>query len=91
MSTVVPATAGRSEPSRTFPGQIFPLAGGFDGFDKVERCHVARAGLENIAFALRANLEKIETLAASWEPPIRLGGGLARSHVFPRLLTDVLD
>jgi len=90
LASLGPRLADYDAPRLLWGGLIFPLAGGFDVFDRVERRHVARAGLENIAFALRANLEKVEALAGPGKLPVRLGGGLAHSQAFLRILTDVL-
>ena len=90
LASLGPRVADYNAPRLLWGGLIFPLAGGFDGFDRVERSHVARAGLENIAFALRANLKKIRTLAGPGELPVRLGGGLTLSQVFPQIVADVL-
>ena len=85
-----PRLADYGTPSLLWGGLIFPLIGGYDGFDGVRRTHIARAGLENIAFALRANLEAMGRLIGPRIVPIRLGGGLTHSRVFPQILTDVL-
>jgi autoinducer 2 (AI-2) kinase len=85
-----PRLADYGTPTLLWGGLIFPLIGGYDGFENVRRTHLARAGLENISFALRANLERMEGLIGPRTGPVRLGGGLTRSHVFPQILTDVL-
>ncbi len=57
---------------------------------------VARAVLEGMAYAVRANLEQVAALARStlpWgesQPGIRLTGGMTRSRFWPQLLADVL-
>ena len=85
-----PRLADYGTPQLLWGGLIFPLVGGFDSFAQVNRAQIARAGLENIAFALRANLEKTEALAGPPNAPVRLGGGLTLSQAFPQILTDVL-
>jgi autoinducer 2 (AI-2) kinase len=90
LASLGPRLADYNTPRLLWGGLVFPLAGGLGGFDSVGRSHIARAGLENIAFALRANLEKIRTLAGPGELPIRLGGGLTLSQVFPQVMADVL-
>ncbi len=54
------------------------------------RCRIARATLESFAYALRANLEQAESAAGFDADQIGLGGGIARSQVFNRIVADVL-
>jgi autoinducer 2 (AI-2) kinase len=62
-----------------------PLAVG-----SVRRPHLLRAALENIAYALRANLEQAEEVAGMRAGRIAVGGGLTRSPVFSRILADIV-
>jgi sugar (pentulose or hexulose) kinase len=59
--------------------------------DQIDQAALLRAGLENIAFALRANLEQAEEVAATKATRIAVGGGLTRVPVFPAILASVLD
>ncbi len=71
----------------TWGGLLFPLALDFiDG----RREHLARAALESIAFAARANLEQLTAASRQSPPAIALGGGLTRSRLFRQLMADVL-
>ena len=54
------------------------------------RGQIGRAALESFAYALRANLEQAESVAGLQAGRIALGGGMTRSAVFNRILTDVL-
>src|SRR3972149_3089421 len=54
------------------------------------RDSLLRAVLENVAFALRGSLETVETVTGLSVAEVRLGGGMARSATFARLLADVL-
>jgi autoinducer 2 (AI-2) kinase len=54
------------------------------------RDSVLRAVLENVAFALRGSLETLETATGLSPTEVRLGGGMARSATFARLLADVI-
>ena len=54
------------------------------------RGQLARAALESFAYALRANLERTESAAGFDADKIALGGGIARSPVFARIVTDVI-
>jgi xylulokinase len=78
--------ADYNDPRLLWGGWLMPLAGPLDG---VGRAELARATFENIAFAVKANLERVGTLAPM-SGPVRLGGGLARSQLLPRILADVL-
>ena len=53
--------------------------------------HLARAVLENIAFAVKANLEQIESITARRTGRICVGGGMSSNEVFVQMLADVLD
>ena len=78
--------ADYNDPQLLWGGWLMPLAGPLDG---VGRAELARATFENIAFAIKANLERVGTLAPI-SGPVRLGGGLARSQLLPQILADVL-
>ena len=55
------------------------------------RAELLRAGLENIAYALRGNLEQAERVSERPAQRIALGGGMTLSAIFPRILADVFD
>jgi sugar (pentulose or hexulose) kinase len=55
-----------------------------------ERDSLLRAVLENVAFALRGSLETLEAVTGLPVAEVRLGGGMARSATFARLLADVI-
>ena len=59
-------------------------------FNPFRTAHVARATLENIAYALRQCLERVQEVSEREPTSVSLSGGLARSTIFPQLLTDVL-
>ena len=54
------------------------------------RGQLARAALESFAYALRANLELVENIAGGAAKRVAVGGGMSRSPVFVRILTDAL-
>ncbi len=56
----------------------------------VGRPELLRAILENIAFALRANLEQAEEVTGLAATRIALGGGLTQAAPFPRIVADAL-
>ncbi len=57
---------------------------------EIGKPELLRAVLENIAYALRANLEQAEEVAGQRSKRITLGGGLTLAPVFPCILADVL-
>ncbi len=58
--------------------------------DSARRRHVARAVLEGMACALRANVEQIEAVSGCRAPVLRLAGGMSRSPLFAEIASDVL-
>ncbi len=73
-------------------GFIFPLPFSATNVSCAQLC---RATFENICFAMRANLEQIETVSGQKAGKIRLGGGLGRSsclkHVLPAALARPVE
>jgi autoinducer 2 (AI-2) kinase len=59
--------------------------------DRGRRRHLARAVVEGMAFALRANAEQIEAAGGVGPTDLRIGGGLSRSPLFTSLVSQVLD
>ena len=59
--------------------------------DPDRRRHLARAVIEGMACALRANAEQIESAAGVDATLLRLAGGLSRSPLLAQLTSDVLD
>jgi sugar (pentulose or hexulose) kinase len=83
-----PRALDLSSPGMSLGGLITPAPVTFDGID---RGTVARATLENIAFAIRecvALLDEVAPDAAN--DAIALTGGMARSSVFPAMLAAAL-
>ena len=54
------------------------------------RGQLARAALESFAYALRANLELVESVVGGSARRVAVGGGMSRSPVFVRILADAL-
>ncbi len=54
------------------------------------RAHLARATLEGMAYAVRANLEQIAEVAGCDAAVLRAAGGMTRSPVFLQILSDVI-
>ena len=59
-------------------------------YNPLHRSHVARASLENVAYAVRECLERVAKVADRQPASVHLSGGMAQSRVFPQLLADVL-
>ena len=71
-----------------FGGVLFPLPLSVSG---IRRGHLARAVLENICFAVKANLLQVESIADLKASTIFVGGNMTNSLSFRRILPDILD
>ena len=83
-----PSRMDMATPGMSLGGILFPVPMTFSG---VERGHVARAAIEAMAYALRANVEQIEELSGVSVRDIAVGGGMTRTRTFVKVLADVLD
>jgi sugar (pentulose or hexulose) kinase len=54
-----------------------------------DRATFIRAFMENIAYALRGNIGQIEAITGRKTAALTLSGGMTRSAVLPRVITDV--
>jgi sugar (pentulose or hexulose) kinase len=68
-------------------GLVFPLLG---DVHRAGRGDIARAALEALAFAVRANLEQAAEVAGVTPAVIAFGGGMAGNPVLRRTVADVL-
>ena len=68
-------------------GFVFPVPITFGG---IGREHMARAALESIAFAVRANLEQLEVVTGMPADSVALGGGMTAASTWVEMLPDVL-
>ena len=59
--------------------------------DPQRRRHLARAFVEGLAYAMRANLDQLRAISERDTPRILLGGGMSQSATFAQLLADVCD
>ena len=82
-----PQAMDASSLSMKLGGLTFPTPLSLGGPTKGQ---IARATLESFAYALRANLEPAERAAGFDADQIGLGGGIARSQVFNRIVADVV-
>lgn len=58
--------------------------------DPLRRRHFARAIVEGMAYALRANLEQLEEVSGTKPATLALAGGISRSTTFAQIASDVL-
>jgi autoinducer 2 (AI-2) kinase len=72
-------------PSRV--GYLAPFPMTFD--PPLTRPRMARATLENIAFALRANLRQLEEISGRQVEALGICGGLSKSRLFTQIAADV--
>ena len=82
-----PRLGDMSDLSPRWGGFLFPVPF-FVG--PVERGHLVRGALENLAFAVKANIAQLEAISGCAPPGVALGGGMARSRVLAGMLADVL-
>ncbi len=68
-------------------GVLFPVP---LTFNEPSRGQIARAGLEAVAYAVRANLEQAESVAGAAAGLIAVGGGMSRTDAWVDLMADVL-
>jgi len=82
-----PRIADYDNPQLLWGGMLLPEA---NDLLPIGRAEVVRAALENIAYAVRANLERVEAVGKRQAAELGLGGGLSRSRLFPQIVADVL-
>ena len=68
-------------------GFIFPVPMTFSG---IGRGHLTTAALESIAFAVRANLEQLESVSSVPASKIAVGGGMIATSSWVEMLPNVL-
>ena len=68
-------------------GLLFPVP---LTFSDTGRGHLARASLEAVAYAIKANLAQLEEIAGAGAMDVTVGGGMTRTPAFVRILVDVL-
>ena len=68
-------------------GLLFPVP---ISFEPPDRIGIARAALENFAFGIRHNLERLDSFRGP-ALSIAIGGGMVKTKAFRSILADVLD
>jgi sugar (pentulose or hexulose) kinase len=81
-----PDSLNLSKSSLRAGGFIFPVPLALEPPDAGA---LGRAAIENFAFAIRANLERLDQVARSAASAVSVGGGLTRSATFRRVVADV--
>ena len=69
-------------------GFIFPVTPSVTG---IEKKHLIRAALENLAFSFKANCVQLEDIAELKLRKIAIGGGLSKSNSLVQILSNVLN
>jgi autoinducer 2 (AI-2) kinase len=87
LASVGPLVMNMNHLALKLGGFLFPLPLGVTG---IGRAHLVRAALENLSFAIKANLLQVEGISGMRAEDIRVGGGLVRSKALLRILPAVL-
>jgi sugar (pentulose or hexulose) kinase len=96
----VPAGAGGAfafiGPTKMDMTRMKPSLGGFifpvtPSVTNVERRHLIRAALENLAFSFKANCVQLEEITELKLRKVALGGGLSKSNSLVQILSSVLN
>ncbi len=69
-------------------GFIFPVTPSVTG---IERKHLIRAALENLAFSFKANCAQLEEITGLKLRKVAIGGGLSKSNSLVQILSSVLN
>ena len=69
-------------------GVLFPTP---LSFQSVVPAQILRAGLESVAFSIKANLDTLESITNTTTDTLHIGGGMARSRVLASALANVLS
>ncbi len=82
-----PRAIDLANPGITMGGVLLPSPVTQEGLDAAD---IARAAVENAAFAIRESLALARSVAGTGPREVALTGGMAESAVFPQLLADTL-
>ena len=77
-----------SNPGVSMGGLLTPIP---ITYNTLRASHLARATLENIAYALRECVERLKEVTGQPARSIHLSGGISQSPIFPQILADVLN
>jgi L-xylulokinase len=81
-----PRAADMGHVGAQWGGLVFPL---LSTVAPVERAHLLRAALENLGFAIAANLRQINEISGVDPSTIAFGGGMSRNSLLTQMLADV--
>ena len=82
-----PQALDLANPGMAMGGLLMPIP---LTYNAIHAGHVARATLENIAYAIRESVDQLAAVTGGRGRSLALSGGLAQSTIFPQLLADVL-
>ena len=82
-----PKTANMAAVGAGYGGLLYPL---LSSVEPTKRDDLLRATLENIAFAIKGNLEQIEEIVGQRAVSISFGGGMSGNQALAGILADVL-
>ena len=82
-----PAPLDLSKPGLRPGGLLFPVPVTFSGLD---RGRLARAALENVAFAVRGAVDLLAEVTGAPATILSVGGGMTRTALFRQVLADVM-
>jgi autoinducer 2 (AI-2) kinase len=83
-----PQALDLSSPGVSMGGLLTPIP---ITYNTLRASHLARATLENIAYALRECVERLKEVTGQPARSIHLSGGISQSPIFPQILADVLN
>jgi sugar (pentulose or hexulose) kinase len=88
LAFIGPAAMDMRQLTMRFGGLLFPIP---LSVTNIQRGHLIRAALENICYAIKANLLQLEAISGLKIKDIALGGGLVRSQCLVQILPAVLN
>ncbi|MCH8194734.1 MAG: FGGY-family carbohydrate kinase [Chloroflexi bacterium] len=87
LAFVGPRLAHMRELGPRWGGLLFPVP---SPTGPIDRGQLVRAVMENVAFAIKANVAQLESIVGAGAERVALGGGMARSATFRRIVADCL-
>ncbi|HEY82757.1 MAG TPA: hypothetical protein G4O01_05645 [Dehalococcoidia bacterium] len=88
LAFIGPAAMDMRQLTMRFGGLLFPIP---ISVTNIQRGHLIRAALENICYAIKANLLQLEAISGLKIKDIALGGGLIQSQCLLQILPAVLN
>lgn len=88
VASIGPGIMDMTNPGMGLGGFLFPLPLSISG---IGRGHLVRAALENICFAIKANLLQMEAISGIKAETIYVGGKITGSSCFKQILPAILN